>query len=438
MKQLTADVTVVGAGLLGALVARACRKQGLDVLLLEADDVAAGASVVRAEPVFDQGEAVLLQSLAPELVQEFSVVFQGAGAGEASTDELGVFPTEPSDPPGNAAVVDTNRLTVLTVLAALRGGARLQRREFVSSVTSEGDRFRLTASTVSVTTKAVVDATGGEGIAGSFRFSVPDQAPDQVQWLRAERPFRSVVVCHETDAASSWIAVPDLMHCWVFFPHGAPLQLGRVLDPMEKTIPAQWRSTREVSASPGYIFPPGMRPGQMVPYASQVAASLAELCEGPRAEQQLPLAEHVADLDSVALSERYRLSGWVGRRLQKLYGADASKVLDAATTVSDRSLLCPCEGILVCEMDHAVRHELVTTLDDAARRIDLGEGPCRGTRCVRQAALMLVAAGVLEAEAFAAHADAFVRNRLCPSRAELAEMAPQQEWLAMARAYGGN
>lgn len=443
-REVSSPVTVVGAGLMGACVARACAARGLDVLILEADDVAAGASGVRAEVLFDPEQATAIEEIAPFLATAMPWFVVGGTASVATDDQahpqavsLVPHPNEVGTDLGTAVatVVNTNRLTVQCVRAAQVGGANLVKREFVSSVEETSEGFLLTASSSRVRTKVVVDATGGEGIWGSAQFGVPESATQSVQWLQVDRPSHAVVTHGAPEPQQAWSAAPDLHHTWVFFPHGQPLELDRSLGLSEQLFDLRWRSEEPVEPRAGYFHPAGTHVGQTLARAEEVAESVCAFLDHdesalvmslPGSSQRVP--------DEQTLRDRFGIPAWVGRRLLRLYGSEASELLERASS-DERTLLCPCESVLACEVRHAVRHEMVASLEDAARRTGVGEGTCAGCRCSRRVSLMLVEAGCLELKASVDHADAFVWDRA--QRGKSASEA-QREWVALARAYGGH
>jgi glycerol-3-phosphate dehydrogenase len=73
-------------------------------------------------------------------------------------------------------------------------------------------------------------------------------------------------------------------------------------------------------------------------------------------------------------------------KLLTRHGCRAEQALAAAST---RRLVCRCEPVLEAELVHAARHEQVSCLADAFRRVGLAHGPCAGARCVVRAAQVL-------------------------------------------------
>ncbi len=73
-------------------------------------------------------------------------------------------------------------------------------------------------------------------------------------------------------------------------------------------------------------------------------------------------------------------------RLIRRYGHKAEGILDAAMKNAELAqTLCECEQVLAAEAEYAVRKEWVTSLGDLRRRTRLGEGSCKGARCIRSA-----------------------------------------------------
>lgn len=77
-------------------------------------------------------------------------------------------------------------------------------------------------------------------------------------------------------------------------------------------------------------------------------------------------------------------------RLIRRYGHKAEGILDSAMRNSELAqTVCECEQVLASEIEYTVRKEWVTSLADLRRRTRLGEGTCRGCRCLRGASAFL-------------------------------------------------
>lgn len=73
-------------------------------------------------------------------------------------------------------------------------------------------------------------------------------------------------------------------------------------------------------------------------------------------------------------------------RIVRRHGDRAARVLGDARA---GRLACRCEGLAEAELVFAARHEQVTTLADAFRRVGLAAGPCAGSACALRAAEVL-------------------------------------------------
>ncbi len=77
-------------------------------------------------------------------------------------------------------------------------------------------------------------------------------------------------------------------------------------------------------------------------------------------------------------------------RLIRRYGHKAESILNAASKQGELGqTICECEQVLAAEIEYVVRKEWVTSLADLRRRTRLGEGSCRGCRCLHTAAAFL-------------------------------------------------
>jgi glycerol-3-phosphate dehydrogenase len=123
-------------------------------------------------------------------------------------------------------------------------------------------------------------------------------------------------------------------------------------------------------------------------------------------------------------------------RLIRRYGHKAEGILDAATRNMELAhTLCECEQVLAAEVEYVVRKEWVTSLGDLKRRTLLGEGSCKGCRCVRGAGYFLGSLLGWNAEQtekqIAAHASCF------PSELTWSDQLKEKEYAAALEGFSG-
>ncbi|HEX6547256.1 MAG TPA: glycerol-3-phosphate dehydrogenase/oxidase [Candidatus Dormibacteraeota bacterium] len=99
----------------------------------------------------------------------------------------------------------------------------------------------------------------------------------------------------------------------------------------------------------------------------------------------IPLPGAEAERPSAAeLAAEFGTTELAAARLLKRHGSRASAVLKEDTRHG--RITCRCDPLLEAELVYAVRHEQVSGLADAFRRVSLAAGPCAGTACVQRAA----------------------------------------------------
>jgi glycerol-3-phosphate dehydrogenase len=371
------EVVVVGAGLLGASVARECALRGLEVALVEGREVASGASGVGAILLGDElptgGDArtlASLASLAPHLVKIVPVRDVGLGS-----------------------VVDVTRLTQLYVLDAVERGVTFLCGVPVARITdgqSQPARRVVLEDGEEIEARTVVVATGA---------STPD-APG----IASPESRRLRVVDVDVPPPNEGRLVGDVLYFPT--PTGARLILSSadeeaLLPALEAhamiDAPIVGSETHDVAvagharqdAAPGLVRVSESSPGAHRDVATYLADAFAH-----KAGRDLASLSHDAVLpggDSLIatepLSEHWEVPELAVRAMATRHGSRVADILGrAAKAPRERALLCECQAILECEVRHACRVEGARTLTDLARRTGLGNGACRGIDCAPRAA----------------------------------------------------
>lgn len=121
-------------------------------------------------------------------------------------------------------------------------------------------------------------------------------------------------------------------------------------------------------------------------FADVVCAKLGVTKPCRTHEESLPGG---ADLpDANRLAELFRVPSIAVSRLWSRQGARTEHVLRDGSDVG-RTIVCPCEPVLISEVEAAIRLEDANSVDDIRRRTRLSEGACQGTVCIGHAAACL-------------------------------------------------
>lgn len=136
-------------------------------------------------------------------------------------------------------------------------------------------------------------------------------------------------------------------------------------------------------------------------------------------------------IDSDRLAQQFQIPVDVAERLATRYGWRAHGVLKSTEPGAGLGLVCQCQGINGAEVLYALRHESPRTLTDLCRRTGLGQGPCGGQRCLREAARIAReshgwSAAELLAELLAAKQARFAASQRAQPRLPLAALAIDQ------------
>jgi glycerol-3-phosphate dehydrogenase len=121
--------------------------------------------------------------------------------------------------------------------------------------------------------------------------------------------------------------------------------------------------------------------------ADLVCRRLGRSTSSQTAQIPLPGADE-AQPDIAELSSEHGLALLAVTRLMGRHGSEAPALLEKAGP-EKRRVICRCEMLTEAELAHAARHEQVTSLDDAFRRVGLAAGPCAGAACLERAAAVL-------------------------------------------------
>ncbi len=297
------DLIVIGGGLTGASVAREAATRGLKALLLEREDLGAGASAGVEALLHPEGadevsslrerehELEVLRGLAPFLLRKTAVLrptpgpsaslgekwsardeeaHRGRSATRLSAEEArGLEPGLAPEVAGALAYdewcCDLGRLTTLTALSAERHRAELRTHtEVVGLLRQAGGevegvlaRTGPEAEPLRFTARAVVNAAGAEAgaIAGLARLSLPGlRRRRQVRLVFAERLSRFALALTAIDGRRV-LAVPDLGRTAVGFAerelfgtagdHPAdPDEVGALLAPLVAALPSAAEARR--------------------------------------------------------------------------------------------------------------------------------------------------------------------------------------------------
>ncbi len=192
------DVVVLGAGLLGASVARECALRGLEVALVERGEVASGASgvgtILLGDGLPTGGDARTLSGLANLAPHLLSIVPVG---------ELGL-----------GSIVDVTRLTQLYVIDAVERGAVLLTGTAATEIgdaESEGTKRVELADGRALDAESVVVATGASDL-NAVGLASPDIRRLRVIDVDVPPPEAGKlidgVLCHPT-AAGARLVLPD-------------------------------------------------------------------------------------------------------------------------------------------------------------------------------------------------------------------------------------
>ena len=164
--------------------------------------------------------------------------------------------------------------------------------------------------------------------------------------------------------------------------------------------------------------------------------------KGPCRTHLLTLPGGDAALPAAELARAHRIDPFTALKMTRRHGSLAATILEQGARERDgMKVVCACEGILACELRHAVRHEMARDLADLGRRCRVGWGPCQGERCAFLAATIL--AEELSLPGRSAHRLVldYVQNRFKGKRpfcegAQLAQEELSQQRLAAA-GYAG-
>jgi glycerol-3-phosphate dehydrogenase len=105
------------------------------------------------------------------------------------------------------------------------------------------------------------------------------------------------------------------------------------------------------------------------------------------AELRLPGAEGEAP-ESASLAHAYKIPELAAAHILARHGSEAPALLEESDATGHR-IVCRCEALTEVELRHAARHEQVSTLGDAFRRIGMAAGPCAGAGCLERAGAII-------------------------------------------------
>jgi len=167
--------------------------------------------------------------------------------------------------------------------------------------------------------------------------------------------------------------------------------------------------------------------------AEQAADRICQVlgCNNPSVTSERPLLGADGVIDSDRLAQQFQIPVDVAERLAIRYGWRAHSVLKSAEPGAGLGLVCHCQGINGAEVLYALRHEVPQRLADLCQRSGLGQGPCGGQRCLREAARIAReahgwSAAETLAELLAAKQARFEAGRCAAPRLPLAALALDQ------------
>ncbi|MFN7972821.1 MAG: FAD-dependent oxidoreductase [Acidobacteriota bacterium] len=167
--------------------------------------------------------------------------------------------------------------------------------------------------------------------------------------------------------------------------------------------------------------------------ASAVLAKLGRSAPCRTHEMPLPGGDHVPDATDLAREQG--IDPLTAHKLVRRHGSAARRILDEGK--KDRtglSVACACEGVLECEVRHAIRHELCEDLADLGRRTRVGWGPCQGLHCTLRCAALFASEKGLAPDAMHRLAYESLKSRfrgvrpLCEGAQLAHEEIAQQSW----------
>jgi glycerol-3-phosphate dehydrogenase len=116
--------------------------------------------------------------------------------------------------------------------------------------------------------------------------------------------------------------------------------------------------------------------------ADLVCSKLGVAVTGTTADQPLPGADDDIE-DAAEVARRFDVSALVAGALLARHGSRVRSVLEGPV---GRRVVCRCASVTEGELVHAARHEQVTGIGDAMRRVGAASGPCLGGACLVQVA----------------------------------------------------
>lgn len=111
-----------------------------------------------------------------------------------------------------------------------------------------------------------------------------------------------------------------------------------------------------------------------------IAARLASARKCSTHEHPLPGGDEKLDPD--AFATEHGIDPVAARRLIFRHGSRATRIAEFwKKEPRSAAVVCTCEAITDAEIRYVIRHEFARTVDDVARRVRLGMGPCGAMRC---------------------------------------------------------
>ncbi|MBU1432052.1 glycerol-3-phosphate dehydrogenase/oxidase, partial [Myxococcota bacterium] len=111
---------------------------------------------------------------------------------------------------------------------------------------------------------------------------------------------------------------------------------------------------------------------------------------GERSTHTAPLPGGESTPDVADVATRAGIAPYTAARLIHRHGARVEAIVErVARDPESRQIVCQCEPVIEAEIEHALAHERVSTLEDLRRRTRCGGGACQGVRCAHRAARLI-------------------------------------------------